>query len=113
LIYLDSVKRSYVIVTDTIAGNSIIGRGFRYHWEYDTTNTTTTITKVQKPRAKVLVGVSVMGTQEDPLFGAGVSLGLQTKKNKLFLVSVSKIYGMKEPVYEATYLVPITFRKKK
>jgi hypothetical protein len=112
LIYLDSAKKSYVLLKDTIADNSVIGRGYEFHWEYDQINTTTTTTKIITPRVKALIGLSLISMKDDIFNGAGVSLGLQTKKNKIILLSVNKLKGYSQPVYQATYIVPISLRKK-
>lgn len=112
VIYLDSAERSYVLLKDTVANNILAGRGYEYHWQYDQVNTTTTVTKVQKSRAKVLLGLSVSGTKQDPLKGIGLGLGLQARNNKIYLVGARKIQGIKEPVFEFTYLLPLSLRKK-
>jgi hypothetical protein len=103
---------AFVSRIDTVAANQIIASRWTSAIYGRNINTTVTNTLVTKPTAKVLVGVSVLGMKEDPIYGVGGMAGLQTRKNKIYLASIKRIEGLKQPVFEATYLIPITFRKK-
>lgn len=110
-IWLDSLhKRGYVMLRDTIAANTLIGRGYEY--TFYNTIITNTITKAQKPAFQVLVGGGVSGTQTDPLKLAEFDLMFRGKKGGAFGVSVAKDLNTSETIYGFKKLWLISFRRK-
>jgi hypothetical protein len=111
-IFLDSTHKSFVVLTDSVTGNSLVGRGYSYQWIYPVITNTTTITKKEKPRLQLLIGGGVAGTKTDPLKLAELNMLLRGKKGGAIGLTVKKELNTGETIYGFTKLWLVSFRRK-
>jgi hypothetical protein len=110
-IWLDTLhKRGYVLLNDTIAANTLIGRSYAYN--LFNTVITNTITKTSKQGIQMLIGGGVAGTQQDPLKMAELDLMLRGKKGGAIGINIKKELNTGETIYGFKKLWLISFRKK-
>jgi hypothetical protein len=86
-IYADSVKLDtigYVVVTDSIRENRIIGRTWKYDYKIPYVTTTTTITNTKGSKTQLYVGGGINTTQTLGLNSAEAGVILKTKSDKLY-----------------------------
>ena len=86
-IYADSVKLDtigYVVVTDSIRENKIIGRTWKYDYKIPYVTTTTTITNTKGSKTQLYVGGGINTTQTLGLNSAEAGVILKTKSDKLY-----------------------------
>lgn len=112
LVFLDTTKRSYVVVTDTVTTNKIIGRGLKYNWVYPVITNSTTITKKEKQRLQLLVGGGIAGTKTDPLRIADLDAMIRGKKGGAIGLNIKFDLNNNVTMYGFKKLWLISFRKK-
>ena len=86
-VYADSVKLDtigYVVVTDSIRENRIIGRTWKYDYKIPYVTTTTTITNTKGSKTQLYVGGGINTTQTLGLNYAEAGVILKTKSDKLY-----------------------------
>lgn len=86
-IYADSVKLDtigYVVVTDSIRENRIIGRTWKYDYKIPYVTTTTTITNTKGSKTQLYVGGGINTTQTLGLNSAEAGVILKTKSDKIY-----------------------------
>jgi hypothetical protein len=86
-VYADSVKLDtigYVVVTDSIRENRIIGRTWKYDYKIPYVTTTTTITNTKGSKTQLYVGGGINTTQTLGLNSAEAGVILKTKSDKLY-----------------------------
>ncbi len=112
-IWLDSSHtKGYALLTDTLAANTLIGRGYQYMWYNTVITNTTTITKNKKPGLQVLLGGGVSGTRIDPLKLAEVEALIRGKKGGALGLSFKYDLNTTEKIYGFKKFWLISFRKK-
>ena len=86
-IYVDSVKLDtlgYVMVTDSIRENKILGRAWKYNYKIPFVTKTVTITNQAPAKTQLYVGGGINTTQTLGIHSAEAGLILKTKSDKIY-----------------------------
>jgi hypothetical protein len=102
------LARGTVIIQDSVTQNKIKLRRLQT-FGTDTT-ITNTVTLKQPKRLVMYFGVSGMGSQKTPLFGAGMDLSVKWRDDRIFTTGV--ILNRNDIFYQAGVKWPIRLRKQ-
>lgn len=95
-------------VQNTLSGNRLLVQKLRP--TFHTKEITTTITQAEKKRNQFYLGIDAFGGPTDPLYGAGASLMLKTKKDRVY--EIGPVIFKNQPVMlRAGIKFLLSFRK--
>jgi hypothetical protein len=86
-IYVDSVRLDtlgYVMVTDSVRENKLIGRSWKYDYKIPFVTKTVTVTNYAKPKTQLYVGGGISTSQTLGIQAAEAGVILKTKKDKIY-----------------------------
>lgn len=86
-------------------------KGFKLTQDIPLVKETSTITVHEKPRVVLYGGLTVLGTQNTPLFATGVKLGIMAKNGKYYGGSYL-LTKDGNTMYQVDALLPIRLRKR-
>lgn len=103
-----SFKEGTIRVQNSVTQNSIQAQ--RVLPTFNIPQVTTTITKIEKKRGQVYVGIDGYGGPTDPLYGAGATIMYKTKRDKVYEIG-PVLFKDQPPMIRAGVKFLISFRK--
>lgn len=99
----------FIFVNDTVSQNRIVKRGVKQNLSLPTVTKTVVLT--QPRRVVAYLGLEVLGNKTSPLWGSGVSFGLQMRDGKYYgIKGILNTTG--QELYGIDFKLPIRFRKQ-
>lgn len=108
--YKDSISTQYgyIKIYDTVHLNKIVQRKIESRFDVPVVKETITLTR--SPRAILYIGGNLLGNQQTPLWGAGGSLGLKARNDKIYEVG-AVLNKTGQTMYTIGFKIPIKFKR--